>query len=57
MSVHGFCALFSRMNYIDRWGLMRNSRKESLAEHIAATANIAHILALTAAQLGQIFLW
>ena len=53
MSVHGFCALFSRMNYIDRWGLMRNSRKESLAEHSAATANIAHILALTAAQMGE----
>ncbi|MBQ4093530.1 MAG: 5'-deoxynucleotidase [Oscillospiraceae bacterium] len=50
--VHGFCALFSRMNYIDRWGLMRNSRRESLAEHSAVTSCLAHVLSLIAVQQG-----
>ena len=45
---YGFTALFARMNYIDRWGLMRNTRKETLSEHSAMTACIAHILALIA---------
>ena len=44
----GFSALFARMNYIDRWGLMRNTRKESLSEHSAIVANVAHVLAETA---------
>lgn len=44
----GFTALFARMNYIDRWGLMRNSRKETLSEHSAMTACIAHVLAVIA---------
>lgn len=47
----GFTALFSRMNYIDRWGLMRNSRRETLAEHSAVTACIAHILAAAAREV------
>ena len=45
---YGFSALFSRMNFIDRWGLMRNSRKETLSEHSAVTACIAHVMAETA---------
>ena len=45
---YGFTALFSRMNYIDRWGLMRNSRRETLAEHSAVTACVAHVLAAAA---------
>lgn len=47
----GFTALFSRMNFIDRWGLMRNSRRETLAEHSAVTSCIAHVLACTAADM------
>ncbi len=44
----GFTALFTRMNYIDRWGLMRNARRETLAEHSAVTACVAHVLATAA---------
>jgi len=40
-----FSALLSRMNYIDRWGLMRNSRREALSEHTLATALASHLLA------------
>ena len=36
------------MNFIDRWGLMRNTRKETLSEHTAVTSCIAHILAVIA---------
>ena len=39
-----FSALFTRMNYIDRWGLMRNARTETLSEHSANVASIAHVL-------------
>jgi len=42
--MNGFAALMYRMNYINRWGLMRNSRNESLAEHSLCTAYVAHIL-------------
>lgn len=44
----GFGALIARMNYITRWGLMRNSRSETLSEHSAITASIAHLLACAA---------
>lgn len=47
---YGFSALFARMNFIDRWGLMRNSRKETLSEHSAVTSCIAHILAVIASE-------
>ncbi len=40
-----FYAMLFRMKYIDRWALMRNTRKESLAEHTLETAFIAHALA------------
>lgn len=43
-----FCALLSRMKYITRWGLMRSSRQETLSEHSAETAILAHMLALIA---------
>lgn len=45
MSSH-FFALFSRMKYIDRWALMRNTDKESLSQHSLDVAAIAHALAL-----------
>ena len=41
------------MNYIDRWGLMRNARAESLSEHSANVASIAHVLSeIAVAQFG-----
>lgn len=39
-----FFALVSRMKYIDRWALMRNSRTENLSEHSLEVAMIAHAL-------------
>ena len=44
-----FAAMLSRMKYINRWGLMRNTRPESLAEHVTECAVTAHILAALAA--------
>ena len=41
-----FYALMSRMKYIIRWGLMRNTRPETLSEHSLEVAQIAHALAL-----------
>lgn len=38
--------MLSRMKYISRWGLMRNSRQENLSEHTLDVAYIAHALAL-----------
>ncbi len=40
----GFFALTSRMKYINRWGLMRNSREENIAEHSLEVAMITHLL-------------
>lgn len=40
----GFFATVSRMKYIDRWALMRNSREESLSEHSLEVGMIAHAL-------------
>lgn len=39
-----FFALTSRMKYISRWGLMRNSRPENIAEHSLEVAILAHLL-------------
>ena len=39
-----FFATISRMKYIERWALMRNSRSENLSEHAAEVAMIAHAL-------------
>ena len=41
-----FFAMLSRMKYINRWGLMRNTRPENLSEHSLETAVIAHGLAV-----------
>jgi 5'-deoxynucleotidase len=43
---NSFFAMMSRMKLIKRWGLMRNTRSENLAEHSFDTACIAHALAL-----------
>ncbi len=40
----GFFAMLFRMKYINRWGLMRNTRQESLSEHSLDVAMIAHAL-------------
>ncbi len=48
MAVYPFSALLSRMKYITRWSLMRNGRAESLSEHTADAALLAHILCLIA---------
>lgn len=41
-----FFALISRMKYIDRWALMRNTDKESLSQHSYEVAVIAHALVI-----------
>ncbi|MCR5292768.1 MAG: 5'-deoxynucleotidase [Eubacterium sp.] len=41
---YNFFALVSRMKYIERWALMRNSRAENLSEHSLEVAMIAHAL-------------
>lgn len=44
--MNSFFALLFRQKYITRWGLMRNVTPESLSEHTAETAVIAHSLAI-----------
>ena len=39
-----FFAMMSRMKYINRWGLMRNTFKENISEHSLDVAMIAHCL-------------
>ena len=39
-----FFAFLSRMKYIGRWGLMRNTRQENIREHSASVAVLAHAL-------------
>lgn len=41
-----FFALLARAKYIDRWGLMRRTRGENLAEHTLDTVYITHALTL-----------
>ncbi len=41
-----FFALFSRMKYIDRWALMRNTDTEALSQHSLDVAAISHALAV-----------
>ena len=41
-----FFAIISRMKYINRWGLMRNTITENISEHSLETAFIAHLMAL-----------
>jgi len=44
--VYSFGAMMSRMKYIDRWALMRNSTKENISEHSLEVAMISHLLAV-----------
>jgi len=44
--MHSFFAMLSRMKYINRWGLMRSTQPENIAEHSLEVAYIAHVLAL-----------
>ena len=46
MEGYSFFSLLARMKNIDRWGLMRSSRRENLTEHCFETAAIAHALAI-----------
>lgn len=41
-----FFAMISRMKFIERWALMRNSRQENLSEHSLEVSILAHVLAL-----------
>jgi 5'-deoxynucleotidase len=43
---YDFFAFLSRMRYISRWGLMRNTVPENIQEHSLDVAVIAHALAL-----------
>jgi len=43
---NSFFALISRMRYISRWGLMRNTAPENIQEHSHMVAVIAHALAV-----------
>lgn len=42
----GFFAYLSRMRYIGRWGLMRNTFEENVQEHSHMVAILAHALAI-----------
>ena len=41
-----FFAMLSRMRYINRWGLMRNTFQENIQEHSHQVAVLAHALAV-----------
>ncbi len=41
---YSFFATASRMKYIERWALMRNTRPENLSEHCLEVSMIAHAL-------------
>ena len=45
---YNFFATISRMKYIDRWALMRNSRNETLSEHSLEVAMLSHALCVIA---------
>lgn len=46
MHKDSFFAMVSRMKYIDRWALMRNSMTENISEHSLEVAMLAHGLAV-----------
>ena len=46
MSQSNFFAMLSRMKYINRWGLMNNTRYENISEHSQQVAVLAHCLVL-----------
>lgn len=41
-----FFAMMSRMKYIERWALMRNSQTENISEHSLEVGMLAHALAV-----------
>lgn len=41
-----FFAMMSRMKYIERWALMRNSQSENISEHSLEVGMLAHALAV-----------
>ena len=41
-----FYAMLSRMKYIERWALMRNSQSENISEHSLEVAILSHALAV-----------
>ncbi len=41
-----FYAMMSRMKYIERWALMRNSESENICEHSLEVSMLAHALAV-----------
>lgn len=43
---HHFFAFISRMKFINRWGLMRNTHPENIQEHSLQVGVIAHALAV-----------
>lgn len=43
---YSFFAFMSRMKYIERWALMRNSNPENVSEHSLEVAMISHCLAV-----------
>lgn len=45
-SQYSFYAMLDRMQYINRWGLMRNNRTENIKEHSMDVAIVAHALAV-----------
>lgn len=48
---YSFYAYLSRMRYISRWGLMRNSCPENIQEHSHMVAVLAHALALISREI------
>lgn len=46
MKENHFYAMLSRMKYINRWGLMKNTRNENLCEHSLEVAFVAHALGI-----------
>lgn len=44
--MNNFFGMLARMKYINRWGLMRNTNNENIAEHSLQVAVIAHALAV-----------
>lgn len=41
-----FYAMLSRMKFINRWGLMRNTKNENICEHSLEVAFVAHALGI-----------
>ncbi|WP_407385465.1 5'-deoxynucleotidase [Ruminococcus sp.] len=42
--MNSFFAMLSRMKYIDRWGLMNNTKTENISEHSLEVAILSHAL-------------